>query len=159
MTRFVVVKQVPEKLKKDELVIVEPNFVEEIKIAKNKPASKGRMLTTLNHLKSICGIIGELYDNYGPDNLEGFNPITSVPYSRYVGIEYTDLENLSEKVIKPLFRRHHPRIFEKYIEQKVRGRSPRTKLIYFVGSQEHASTFLKNGIESMLVSDLKSDNE
>lgn len=156
MTRFVIVKEVPAKLKKDELVIKEPDFLEEIRTAKNRPAAKGRQLTALNHLKSICGTIGELYDNFGPDNLEGFNHITAIPYSRYVGIEYKDLSELSA-VVQKMFRRYHPKIFEKYLDQQIKARPARTKLIYFVGSPDNVSAFLKNGIDAVLASELKSE--
>jgi hypothetical protein len=156
MTRFVIVNEPPAKLKKDELVIKEPDFIEEIKLSKNRPASRGRQLTALNHLKSICGNIGELYDKLDPENPEGFNHITGVPYARYVGIEYKDLNDLS-KVVKTIFKKHHPKIFEKYLDKQIKARPARTKTIYFVGSADHAVVFLKNGLDAVLADELKTE--
>lgn len=144
MSKFVLVNEAPEKLNDNELVITEPNFLDEIKIAKNqpRPMANGKHLTSLAHLRSIGGIIGELYDQ------EGFNPYSTIPYNHFVGIEYTNNEELSEVILK-MFSKFYPKMLLKVLDKQIKSRPQGTELIYFVGSKNLAEAFFANGINQL----------
>jgi len=142
MAKFVVVKEEPKNLKVGEIVISMPDFIEEIEASERFASKLGkRRLTSLFHLKNIAGNIGRAYDP------EEFNPISSIPYSRYEGIEFESAKDLSEKVVLRMFNKHHPQIVDKYLDKKIKTRPKDTKLIYFVGSNNHLTPFLENGID------------
>lgn len=142
MSKFVVVNEEPKNLKDNEHVIKEPDFLEEIKEA-DKYASKlgGKKVTTLNHLKSIAENIRIAYDP------EGFDVITSIPYSKYEGIAYEDHKDLSDNVVLKMLKKHNPSIIEKCIDKKIKSRPQNTNLIYFVGSEDKVKPFLNNGLD------------
>jgi hypothetical protein len=144
MSKFKIVNEAPEELKKGEYIISEPSFIDEINTAKNKPRPiGGRQLTTLNHLRSIGGVIGELYDP------EEFNSYGSIPFTHFVGREFKDTAELSKSVIVPMFRKHYPQIFFKYIDKQIKARPQGTELIYFVGEEANAEAFFTNGIDKV----------
>ncbi len=141
MSKFKIVKEAPKKLSKDEFLVNEPDFVEEIRAAKNEPLAKSsRKLTTVNHLRSILGVIGELYDK------ENFNAYANIPYSKYEGIEYKDHKELGEKVVKRMVTNHAPMLLSKYVENKVTNRPVDTKVVYFVGDPEYAKVLIRQGL-------------
>lgn len=156
MSKFTVVETAPENLKKNEIVIHEPDFVKEINLSKNqpRPVGDGRYLTSLAHLRSITGTIGELYD---PD---GFNPYSTIPFNHFVGIEYADAAELSPVVLN-MFKLHHPNIFFKYLDNQIKNRPQGTELIYFVGPHDLTEAFLANGIDllDVPVTNKKSNKE
>lgn len=144
MSKFVIVDEAPKNVGENELVIQEPKFLDEIKVAKNQPRPfpNGKYLTTLSHLRAIAGTIGELYDP------EGFNQYSTIPLNHFVGIEYENHEELSEVVLK-MFRKFHPQIFFKYLDKQIKNRPQNTELIYFVGSKDNTEAFFANGINQL----------
>ena len=144
MSKFVLVTEAPENLSEKEFVITEPTFIDEIRVAKNqpRPVALGKYHTSIAHLRSIAGVIGELYDP------EEFNPHGSIPFNHFQGIEYADAEELSPIIIK-MFTKFHPQIFFKYLDKQIKARPPQTELIYFVGSEENTEVFLSNGINRL----------
>lgn len=144
MSKFVLVDKAPHDLKDKELVITEPDFINEIKLAKNqpRPMGNGKFITSLAHLRAIGGVIGELYDP------EGYNPYSTIPFSHFVGIEYSNEQELSQVVLK-MFNKFHPQIIAKYIDKKLKERPADTEVIYFVGSRANTEAFLSNGINEL----------
>ena len=144
MSKFLLVEKAPDKLKDNEVVITEPDFLNEIKTAKNQPRPfpNGKFLTSIAHLRAIGGIIGELYDP------EGFNPYSTIPYNHFVGIEYADNKGLSEVVLK-MFNKFHPQILFKVLDKQIKSRPSGTELIYFVGKKENTEAFFANGINQL----------
>ncbi len=144
MSKFKVVDKIPKQLKDNEVVIKDPDFVDEINTAKNqpRPAPNGKYLTSLAHLRSIAGVIGELYDP------EEFNPYSTIPFNHFVGIEYTDAKELSTTVLK-MFTKFHPQIIFKYLDKQIKARPPGTELIYFLGSKANTEAFIANGIDTL----------
>lgn len=144
MSKFKLVDKIPKQLKDNEVVITEPDFVKEIRLAKNqpRPVASGKYLTSLAHMRSIAGIIGELYDP------EGFNPFSTIPFNHFVGIEYTDANELSSTVLR-MFNKFHPQIITKYLDKQIKARPQNTELIYFVGSKENTEVFFANGINQL----------
>ena len=144
MSKFVIVDKAPETLNKNEIVIEEPTFLNEIKTAKNqpRPGGNGKYQTSLAHLRAIGGVIGELYDP------EGYNPYSTIPFSHFLGIEYGNNQELSA-VVQRMFKKFHPQIFFKYLDKQIKARPVGTELIYFVGTKENAEAFLANGINQL----------
>lgn len=144
MAKFIVVDEEPKNLKEGEIVIKMPDFVEEIEASERFAAKLGkRRVTSLFHLKNIAGNIGRNYD----DSLDGFDPITGIPYSKYEGIEFKDPKDLSEKVVLRMFENHYPQIVEKYLDKKIKTRPKNTKVVYFVGPESKIKPFLDNGLD------------
>lgn len=141
MSKFVVVNEEPQNLNDGEHVITEPDFIQEIQDAE-KYASKlgGKRITTLNHLKSI---MENIRINYDP---EGFDPLGGIPYSKYEGIEYANPQDLSEKVLLRILKKHKPDIITKCLDKKIKTRPKDAELIYFVGSEDKVQPFLDNGL-------------
>lgn len=137
MAKFVIVNTAPQKLKKDEIVISTPNFLKAVQ-ASNRKAT-GKKVTALNHLRQILTNIAEEY----PES--GLNEYTSVPLNKYEGLPFDTDEDLCNIVIRMLSK-HHPTIVKTVIEREVKNRPLTTKLIYFVGNEDNADVFLKNGL-------------
>ncbi len=144
MSKFIIVSKAPSKLKDNEVVITEPDFVAEINTAKNqpRPVASGKYLTSIAHLRSIAGVIGELYDQ------EGFNPYGTIPFNHFVGIEYADAKELSTTILK-MFTKFYPQIFFKYIDKQIKARPQGTELIHFIGSKNNTEAFFANGISEL----------
>ena len=149
MSKFVIVKEQPKKLKDGEIVITSPDFVNEIKSAKRFSRGTGRNLTTLQHLKAIVANIAESYDP------EGLNFITAIPYNKYEGVEFTDDKDLSEKVVVRMMQDNYPSIFTKCLDAQIKARPSNTSLIYFVGSENDIEPFFKNGIDKVTPKEAK----
>jgi hypothetical protein len=140
MSKFIIVDEAPD-LKEGEVVIKMPDFNEELK-SSDKFASKlgTQKVTSLYHLKTIMTNIGQKYD---PDN---FNPISAIPYSIYEGLPYNNYDDLS-KIVLRMLNKHHPQMIVKYLDHCIKNRPESTKLIYFVGPENYADPFLKNGLD------------
>jgi hypothetical protein len=138
MAKFVVVKNKPKELKKGEHVIETASFLEEIK-ANAKNAGRGN-LTGVNHLRSIVGSIGAKYD-------EELTAYSVRPYP-YEGRHYSSEEDLS-KIVVSLLREQYPKIFDKYLDKKIKDRPFGTKLIYYVGDFLETAAFNANGIDML----------
>ena len=124
MSKFVIVKDKPEELKKGEYVIDTPSFVEEIQQHKTKAPKNG--LTGAYHLRVIADSIAQ---NYDPENMTGF----SVKVHKFEGRPYASDEELNSIVVEML-RESCPNVFLKYVDKKIRTRPHGTSLVYYVDS-------------------------
>jgi hypothetical protein len=145
MPKFVIItdeSQIPAKLTAHELVIRSPDFMDEIKQSSSKAlASRGRHLVSVFHLKDIVGKIGFAYAG------QDFDPYKVCPYSIYDGVEYQDDKDLSDKIVKPLFRRFYPSIFYKFVDYHVKKFYKFAKVYYYVGSSDdEIQAFIDNGV-------------
>lgn len=136
MAKFVVVKNKPKDLKKGEHVIERADFLPEIR-QNSKNAARGG-LTGVNHLRSIVGTIGKEYD---PE----LTAYSIKPYL-YEGRAYSSEEELSGIVVAML-REQYPKIFDRYLDKKIKERPFGTKLIYYVGDFLETGAFNLNGID------------
>ena len=134
-TRFTVVKEEPKDLAKDTYIIKAPDFLEEIKSNKGREPRGGQTAST--HLRYIVGTIGAKYD----PALGAY----SVKPHLYEGRKYDSDAELSTVIVEML-QSQYPKIFESYLDHKIKQRPPNTKLIYFVGGYDHLSPFIANGI-------------
>jgi hypothetical protein len=157
MAKFVLVDEqtwnAREQVKKH-YVIKNPDFIEEIKASANKmPAQKNRKLTTLYYLKEVVAHISSKYD-------KDFNHVSGIPYSKYEGIEFQDEKDLSEKVIIPLFKKHHPEIFYKFVDTKIKVRPNGIETVFFIGVPEDyvIKAFYDNGINEGFEEEVEKPN-
>jgi len=139
MSKFIIVKEAPLELLRQEMVITMPDFKDEV-IAELKRAPLEKY-TNSGILKRIIQKISDNWDN-------SFNPITGVPYGRYEGLEFHNSADLS-KIIMQIVRNHHPETIRAYIKALIKKRPLNTIVIYFVGPIEYANTFIQEGITEL----------
>jgi hypothetical protein len=142
-TKFVVVKEEPKDISKDSMVIKTPDFLEEIKANKQREPRGG--YTSPTHLRYIAGSIGARYD-------QELGAYTIKPHL-FEGRKYNSDEDLS-KIVVEMLRAQYPKVFQSYIDYKIKSRSAATKLIYFVGDHKETKPFLANGLSLVDESDL-----
>lgn len=138
MSKFVSVKTAPSTLRKGEVVIQYPDFLEQIRANAHKAAKKN--LTGINHLRDILNSIQQKYET----DLKIFK----VPLSQYEGLPYEDEKDLS-KIILRMLKKERPEIFEKVLEYNIKNRPYGSKLIYYVGDWGDTGAFTRNGIDSI----------
>lgn len=136
MSKFVVVSTAPESLRKGEVVIKSPDFLEQIRANAHKAAKKN--LTGLNHLRDILNAIQQKYET----DLNIFK----VPLSQFEGLAFTTENDLSNIVIRML-KMHRPEIFEKVLEYNIKNRPHGTKVVYYVGDLHDTTPFFRHGID------------
>lgn len=137
-TKFVAVKEAPAELPKGTYVIEYPNFLEEI--AANKGREPRGIITAATHLRYIVGTIGERYD---PE----LSAYTVKPHL-FEGRIYNNDQELS-KIVVEMLQQQYPKVFEKYLDYKIRNRPTNTKLIYYVGDFISSTPFFTNGVDSI----------
>jgi hypothetical protein len=137
------VKTAPTTLRKGEIVLESPDFLEQIRNNAHKAAKKN--LTGLNHLRDILNSIRQKYDV----DLNVFK----IPLSQYEGLSFNSEEDLSRIVVR-LLKKESPLTFEKVLEYNIKNRPNGTKLIYYVGDWGDTSPFFRNGIDAIEEKDL-----
>ena len=135
------VKETPVKLEKNEMVILKPNFQEEI------DATRGRKgiskLTTSSYLSTLFMAIT---DKYAPD----INPYT-LKLSKYVGLKAENDDDIRDIVLKIIDDRNLP-LVEKIIEFQIKNRTPKIDTIYYVSNDlTGLSTFTRFGFNEQQV--------
>lgn len=143
MSKFVMVKAVPANLRKGEIAMRSPDFLEQIKASAHKAAKKN--LTGINHLRDILNGIQQKYET----DLNIFK----VPLSQYEGLSFSDENDLS-KIIVRMLKSERPVIFDKVLEYNIKNRPHGTKLIYYVGDFGDTSPFFRNGIDEIAEKDV-----
>jgi len=141
MAKFIIVDKKPERLEKNEMVIEMPNFVDEILEVESTLSKSQIRRSAIFFLKSVAAAIGRKYDP------EQFNPYTTFPYSAYEGIEYHNAEDLSAKIVIPMFVKYCPTMFDKYIETKIKARPATVQTVYFVGPEDKAAIFIRLSLD------------
>ena len=145
MSKFVRVTKAPEKLEKGEYVIEAPNFVTEIKQCKRRAPKNN--LTTANYMKDIAGAVGDKYMG------EDFNALIRVNTSRFRGLPFETPEDVDE-IVKRMFEKSAPEVFENYVDFYIKSRPMGTKLIYFLGDFNQTAAFTRNGIDEVKEKDV-----
>ena len=135
-TKFVVVKEEPKDLPKGAYVIKTPDFMEEI--LANKSREPRGNFTSPTHLRYIVGSIGAKYD-------QELSAYTIRPHL-YEGRKYESDQELSAIVVEML-KSQYPKIFDSYIDYKIKSRPSNTSIIYFVGDFKETKSFLANGLD------------
>jgi len=136
MSKYTSAKTVPSPLRKGEIVIQEPDFLEQIKASAHKAAKKN--ITGNNHMRDILNGIRQKYD----EQLDIFK----VPLSQYEGLAFNNETELSRIIVR-ILKKECPSIFEKVLEYNIKNRPHGSKLIYYVGDFGDTGIFTKNGID------------
>lgn len=145
MAKFVVVSKAPEKLEKGEIVINQPNFIEQIEA--NKQKAPRNHLTAVNHLREILQSVGVKYD-------AELNAMR-IKLVNYIGLPFKDNSDLSTIVVK-ILKNEHPGVFQKVLEYDLGHRPSHTKLVYYVGDSAYCEPFFKAGLDSIDEKDVES---
>jgi hypothetical protein len=145
MTKFVVVDKAPETLEKGEVVINQPNFMEQI-VANQKKAPRNG-LTAVNHIREVLQSISIKYD---PE----LNAMR-IKLPNYVGLPFKGNEEFSAIMVR-ILKTEYPQIFEKVLDHELKNRPLGTKLIYYVGNFKGTTPFFKAGIDNIDESDVES---
>jgi hypothetical protein len=145
MAKFLVVNEAPATLEKGEIVIQEPNFLDQI-VANNKKAPRSKQ-TAVNHLREILQTVSSKYD---PE----LNAMR-VKLVNYTGLPFADDQELS-KIVTRILKTEHPSTFEKVLDFDIAHRPPNTKLIYFVGNFANTAAFFRAGIDQIDEKDVES---
>ncbi len=145
MAKFVVVKQAPETLEKGEIVIGQPDFMDQI-LANIKKAPKHKQ-TAINHLREVLNSIGQVYD---PEM-----NVMKIKLNNYKGLAFNDSKDLSAIVVK-ILKNEYPSIFDRYLDHQLKNRPMNTKLIYYVGDFTATAPFYKAGLDLIEEKDVES---
>lgn len=142
MTKFVIVKEAPKDLKKGELVIEKPNFMEEISLNRAKAPRNG--LTGVYHIRAIAGSIAQ---NYDPSEMTEY----SVKAQSYEGRPFSSDEELNDIIVE-MIAASRPQIFTKYLDKKIKNRPAKTDLLYVVKADIPFlyETLYQNGISELV---------
>lgn len=143
MSKFIIVKEAPETLRKGEAVVRMPDFMDEVLEVSRKNSSV--TLTGVNVLRGVLAAIGNRYDN-------SYNPF-AVPASNYVGIAINSPADLSAVVIK-MIEDHTPSLIDSYLTYMIKNRPLYTKVIYFIGPAEKGKLFHLEGFSPIDARDI-----
>jgi hypothetical protein len=144
MSKFVLIKEIPKELRKGEYLIEMPTFEEEVKET-IRSLGRGKTLTA-NYLRVVADAIGKKYDNT-------FNAFRNIIVHNFEGRTFENTLDIA-KVVFRMFESQYPKIFEKYVETKLKERPYGTKLIYFKGPFLITNVFYKAGIDEIKEKDI-----
>jgi len=144
MAKFVVVDKAPETLAKGEIVITQPDFMEQI-VANQKKAPRNN-LTAVNHLREVLQSISVKYD---PE----LNAMR-IKLVNYVGVPFKNNEELSTIVVRVL-KNEYPQVFDKVLDHQLQNRPTNTKLIYYVGDFRGTGPFFRASIDHLDEKDIE----
>lgn len=136
MTKYVVSKDVPQKLANNEIRIDPPSLVNEVKNCWNHRPVNG--LTGPNWLRQIATEITKWDKN--------FHPYRHISPSEYQGIPYSSPEEVADLVLKMVTERY-PNLTDAWVDYCVKTKPLFTKLIWFTGDHKQTSKFNSNGID------------
>jgi hypothetical protein len=145
MSKFIVVNKVPETLGKGEIVINQPDFMEQIE-ANIKKAPRNKQ-TAVNHLREILQSIGTRYD---PE----LNAMR-INLRNYIGLPFNSNAELSTVIVR-ILKNEYPKAFDKVLEHALQNRPINTKLIYYVGNFADTSAFFRAGVDNIEEKDVES---
>jgi hypothetical protein len=145
MAKFTVVKQAPATLEKGEIVISQPDFMEQI-LANQKKAPKHKQ-TAINHLREVLSSIAEKYDH----DMNVFK----IRLLNYEGLAFSSHEDLSNIVVR-ILKNEYPAIFDKVVTYELNKRPANTKLVYYTGDFTTTTPFYNAGLDLIEEKDIES---
>jgi hypothetical protein len=145
MAKFVVVNKAPEKLDKGEIVIGQPDFLEQIRANTKKAPKHGQ--TGINHLREVLNSVGQKYD---PEM-----NVYKIRMLNYEGLPFKTDQDLSA-IVNRIFKAEYPAIYDKYLEHEIQKRPMGTKLIHYVGDFNSTGPFYKAGLDLIEQKDVES---
>ena len=145
MAKFVVVNKAPSTLEKGEIVIGQPDFMDQI-VANQKKAPHHKQ-TAINHLREVLNSIGQAYD---PDM-----NVFKIRLTNYEGLPFKDNNDLSA-IVNKILKAEYPTVFDRYLDHQLKNRPMNTKLVYYVGDFNSTGPFYKAGLDHLEEKDVES---
>ena len=137
MSRFVLVKELPEDLRKGEFNIKFPDFKEEIEQYYARMNNRFK-ITQINVLRNIFTTISTKYGSpvdYG----------NKIPFSQHEGIKVDTLEDMV-RVVNEMIRQYAPDAYRRQMEKQLKDRPVGIKVCYFDGPFGYTNVFDNLGI-------------
>lgn len=144
MIKFTVAKPGTE-LRAGEYVVGMPTFLDEVNEC-SRLIGRQQYLTA-NAIRTIADKIAYKYD-------KDFNAFTNIIAHEFDGRPYKNMEDVALVMIE-VFQKQYPKIFDSYLDTKIKNRPYGCKLIYFTGSPLFSNIFYKNGIEEIKPKDIE----
>ena len=133
--KYIRVDEAPEKLKDNEMVIVKPDFLEEVSSISQKRGSKG--VATIRSIRDAFMVITDKYDNT-------INPYHLV-FQRYNNLIYDGNEGFA-KIIQKVIKDQGLPLIDKAVEFQLLKRNPKVDTVYYVSDDiEGSGAFIKLG--------------
>lgn len=143
MTKFVISKEVPEKLSSYELRIDPPTLLQEVKNCWGYRPANGH--TGINWLRQIAGEICK----WDPK----FHPYRHTIPNDYMGIPFSTPEDVA-LIVSRMVADRYPGLCDAWVEHCIRHKPPFTKLIWFTGDFKQTSSFSSNFIDRIELSEV-----
>ncbi len=133
--KYIRVDEAPEKLKANEMVIVKPNFVEEIASVSKKRGVKG--IASIRSIRDALMVITGKYDNT-------INPYHII-LQRYENLLYKGDEGFAEIILRVIKDNDLP-LLDKAVEFKILNRDPKVDTVFYVSDDlEGSKAFIALG--------------
>ncbi len=126
---YIRIDKAPEKLKNNEMVIVKPNFLEEIKATKGKRGVN--KIATVRNLRDTLMVITNKYDNT-------INPY-HLKLQRYDNLTYKDDKEYADIILR-IIKDNNLKLIDKAIEKQLLTRKPTIDTVYYVSPDIEGST-------------------
>jgi len=132
---YVRVDKAPEKLKNNEMVIIKPNFLEEVVATKGKRGVN--KIATIRNIRETLMLITGNYD-------ETINPY-HLKLQRYDNLMYKDDEAYAEIILK-VIKDNGLNLLDKAIEKQLLSRGPLIDTVYYLSPDiEGSAAFINLG--------------
>jgi len=133
--KYIRVDEAPEKLKDNEMVIVKPNFLEEISSISTKRGVKG--IATIRSIRDALMLITDKYDNT-------INPYHII-LQKYDNLLYKGNEGFAELILRIVKEQNLP-LVDKAVEFELLKRKPTVDTVYYVSDDiEGSGAFIRLG--------------
>ena len=138
MSKFILVKEFPKDLRRDEYIVRFPDFKEEIEPYYLRINNRFK-ITQVNMLRNIFATIAAKYDPSIDYN-------SKIPYSLHEGLQIDTLEKLVS-IVNEMIRKYAPNAYRKHMETQLKNRPVGIKICYFDGPFSYSDVFDKLGIQ------------
>jgi hypothetical protein len=146
MSKFLITKNPPTTLEKNEFIISAPNFMPEIAACRlKKPKSN---LLTANYLREVVAAIGLKYMG------EDFDALRSLNISRYIGVPCDTEEQIHDTLVKA-FVDQLPELLYAVVYHQFKQRPIGTSLIYYTGDSKYCTKLIELGLEQISQKELE----
>ena len=133
--KYIIVKEAPEKLKSNEMVIFKPDFVKDVASVSKKRGVKG--IASINSIRDAFLTITDKYDNT-------INPY-HLKFNRYENLTYDGDKGFAALLVRIIKDLNLP-LVDKAVESELLKRKPNVDTVYYVSDDlEGSRAFIKLG--------------
>ena len=133
--KYIRVDEAPEKLKDNEMVLVKPDFLEEVTSISQKRGSKG--IATARSIRDAFMTITNKYD-------QSINPYR-LTFTKYDNLVYDGNPGFA-KIIQRIIKEMDLPLLDKAVEFQLLKRKPKIDTVYYVSEDlEGSGAFIKLG--------------